>query len=125
MRKTLLTVGIILVLLISAVYFAWQKYDLSSDYNYGAAKLDIKNGEVKMIHLRLPITSSKDKEIEAVAARYGFKNIYIEKFTAQQTEKGIHDYNELIGTYLILRNGAGWEKSYQREVDSLYKVDNK
>jgi hypothetical protein len=57
-----------------------------------------------------------------VAARYGFKNIYIEKYTLRQTEKGINDYNELIATYLILRNGAYWKASYEREIDSLYKL---
>ena len=57
-----------------------------------------------------------------VAARYGFTNVYIEKYTPQQTEKGINDYNDLIETYLTLRNGSNWKASYKTEVDSIYKA---
>ena len=64
----------------------------------------------------------KDKEIEMVAARYGIKNIYIEKYTLQQTQEGIDNYNELTDAYLTLRNGPNWKSSYKREVDSLYEA---
>jgi hypothetical protein len=110
------------MLIIAMISMLWRGYDLSSDYNYATAKIDIKNGNAKIIHMGIPKISSKDKEIEMVAARYGFKNIYIEKHTPQQTRKGINNYNELIGSYLVLRNGSDWETSYKREVDSLYKV---
>lgn len=122
MQKKLLIGGLITLLLTSVGYIVWQAYDLSSDYNYGTAKLDIKNGKVKIIHVGLPEISSKDEEIKQVAARYGFENIYIEKFTPQQTEKGVKNYNEMIEAYLLLRNGAGWKENYEREVDSLYKI---
>lgn len=112
----------ILALIIATAFVLWQSFDLSSDYNYATAKLDIKNGDVKMIHIGAQKISPKDKEIEMVAARYGFRNIYIEKFTKTQTEKGIKNYNELIDTYLTLRNGVNWKASYEREIDSLYKT---
>lgn len=122
MRKKIVIVVVILILLIAAISILWQAYDLSSDYNYATAKLDIKNGDVKMIHVGVQKTSSKDKEIEMVAARYGFRNIYIEKFTPKQTEEGIKDYNKLIDAYLSLRNGFDWKEKYKRETDSLYKI---
>jgi len=122
MRKRLLIGCTIGVLIITTAYVLWQVFDLSADYNYATAKLDIKNGNVKVINIGAPKISSKNKEIELVAARYGFKNIYIEKFTPQQTEKGIKNYNEMIENYLILRNGSNWKRNYQREVDSLYKI---
>ena len=122
MRKRLIIGCIIAAMLISVVYVVWQVYDLSADYNYGTAKLDIKNGNVKLINIGSHKISSKDKEIELVAARYGFKNIYIENFTPQQTEKGINDYNKLIETYLEFRNGVDWKTNYKREVDSLNKA---
>lgn len=122
MRKRLLTGSIVVLLIISTVYFVWQTYDLSTDYNYATAKLDIKNGNVKVINIGAHKISSKEKDLEMLSARYGFKNIYIEKFTAQQTEKGIQDYNELIETYLVLRNGADWKKNYEREADSLQRA---
>ncbi|MEO7766478.1 MAG: hypothetical protein ABIS01_03590 [Ferruginibacter sp.] len=122
MPKKLLIGTIILILITSVVYIVRRTYDLSTDYNYVTAKLDIKNGSVKIINIGLPKVSSKDKEIELVAYSYGFKNIYIEKFTPQQTEKGIKNYNDLIENYLILRNGPKWQSNYQREIDSLYKI---
>lgn len=122
MRKKILIISLIFILLISFISILWRANDLSSDYNYGTAKIDITNGNVKVINIGVPKISSKDKEIEMVATRYGFKNIYIEKYTAQQTESGIRNYNELIATYLKLRNGPNWKTSYEREVDSLYKV---
>ena len=77
MRKRLLMVGIVFVLIISLVYVVWQAYDFSSDYNYATAKLDIKNGNIRIINVGIPKISSIDKEIEKVSIRYGFKNIYI------------------------------------------------
>jgi len=121
MRKKILIAVFLLILIIAAISMLWQTYEFSSTYNYATAKLDIKNGNARIIHLGVPKISSKDKEIEMVAARYGFTNIYIEKFTKNQTEKGIKNYNELIETYLKFRNGADWETGYKREVDSLYK----
>lgn len=122
MRKRLLIIGFIFILIISIISILWRVDDLSADYNYVTAKLDIKDGNVKIINIGIPKTSSKDKEIELVAGRYGFKNIYIEKYTPKQTEKGINNYNELIETYLALRNGSNWKSIYKKEVDSLYKV---
>ncbi len=122
MRKRLLIGGVIILLLSSIIFIVWHIYDLSSDYNYATAKLDIKNRNVKIINIGSPKISSKDKEIEMAAARYGFENIYIEKYTPQQTENGINNYNELIETYLTIRNGSNWKTSYKREVDSIYKA---
>lgn len=124
MRKKLFIIGTIVILLGLVVYIAWQMYDLSSDYNYASAKIDIKNGELKIIHVGTRRNTSKDKEIDSVAARYGFKNVYIEKYTPQQTEKGIKHYTRLIESYLVFRNGVNWRKDYQRQVDSLYKIAN-
>lgn len=122
MGKKLLIIGMIFILLISIIAILWRVYDLSSDYNYAVAKIDIKNGNVKIITIGIPKKTSKDKEIEMIATRYGFTNIYIEKYTPQQTQRGIDNYNELAEAYLTLRNGSNWKSSYKREVDSLYKV---
>ncbi len=122
MRKRLFTGSIAVILVILIAYLVWHTYDLSTDYNYATAKLDIKNGNAKIIHIGTHKISSKEKDLEMLAARYGFKNLYIEKFTAQQTEKGIKDYNELVETYLVLRNGPDWKENYQREVDSLLSI---
>lgn len=122
MRKKLIIAGIIITLVVSAVYMLWQVYDLSADYNYASAKMDIASGHARLIHIGSPKVTSRDKEIELVAARYGFKNIYVEKFTKKLTEKGIRDYNDLVGRYLQLRNGTDWKARYQKEVDSLSRI---
>lgn len=122
MRKKLLITGFILVFIIVVFGILWRVFDLSTDYNYATAKLDIKDGDVKIIHVGAHQASPADKAIETVAARYGFKNIYVEKFTKDQTEKGIQNYNELIDTYLVLRNGPDWKAAYQKEVDSIYNA---
>jgi hypothetical protein len=121
MRKRLIIIGIIVISLVAIVYTVWQVYDLSSDYNYATAKIDIKNGQVKIINIGKPKVSSRGKEIEMVASRYGFKNIYIEKYTPQQAEKGVKNYNELMEAYLVLPNGTNWKARYKKEVDALYK----
>jgi hypothetical protein len=122
MRKKIFIAVLILVVLITATGIIWRTFDFSSDYNYATAKLDIKNGEVKLIHTGVHKPSAKDPEIEKLAARYGFTNIYVEKFTEKETAKGIKHYNDLVETYLILRNGPGWKTLYEKEVDSLYKA---
>jgi hypothetical protein len=122
MGKIILIVGSILVLLISAIIIFWQNYKGSPDYNYLTAKLDLKNGNVRIINVGYRITSSKDKEIDIVAEKYGFKNIHIGYDTTKQKMKGIKNYNEMVEAYLALRNGSNWKVNYQREVDSLYKA---
>jgi len=111
----------IVILLATVTYILWQVYDFSADYNYASAKMDIASGDVKIINTGTHEISAKEKEIELIAARYGFRNVYVEKFTAKQTEKGIRNYNDLVRGYLIMRNGAGWKTRYQQEVNSLYK----
>lgn len=54
MRRRFLIIGIIVGMIISIVYIVWRAYDLSSGYNYATAKLDIKNGDLKIIHIGLP-----------------------------------------------------------------------
>jgi hypothetical protein len=60
-----------------------------------------------------------------VAAKYGFKNIYLGNDTTTQIVSGINNYNEVMEAYLQLRNGINWREIYQREVDSIYKVMSK
>ncbi|MEO6721906.1 MAG: hypothetical protein ABIN67_16175 [Ferruginibacter sp.] len=99
-----------------------QNYKNSPDYNYITAKLDIKNNNARIINIGLRKPSLKDNEIDMVAAKYGFKNIYIGNETKKQILTGIINYNSVIESYLELRNGSNWRKFYQLEVDSLYNA---
>jgi len=111
-----------MVLAIIVIMALLQNYKGSPDYNYITAKLDIKNGNIRIINKGYRIPSVKDSEIDLAAAKYGFKNIFIGYDTTAQKIKGINNYNELMETYLAFRNGDDWRVSYQREVDSLYKM---
>ena len=111
-----------LVLIITAIIIIWQNSKGSPDYNYLTAKLDIKNGNVRIVHIGYRVPTSKDKEIDLVAAKYGFKNIHIGYDTTKKLMNGIKNYNDIAEAYLKLRNGMNWRVAYQKEVDSLYKV---
>lgn len=122
MRKklTLLVIGTISI--ISIIIIVWSADDFSSEYNSVSAKMDIKNGDIKIINVGIPKDTFKVREIERIAAKYGFKNVYIEKYSFDNSEKGINNYNKLMEGYLTVRNGINWRQNYQNEIDSLYKV---
>ncbi len=122
MRKILLIAGILLILAIIVIMVIRQNYKGSPDYNYIAAKLDIGNGNIRIINIGYRIPCTKDSEIDLATAKYGFKNIYIGYDTTAQKIKGITNYNDLMEGYLALRNGNNWRRSYQKELDSLYKL---
>lgn len=122
MRKVILIIGSILILVTIALLVVMQNYKNSPDYNYITAKLDIKNNNARIINIGLRKPSAKDNEIDMVAAKYGFKNIYIGNETKKQILTGINNYNSVIESYLELRNGSNWRKLYQLQVDSLYNA---
>lgn len=122
MRKLLFIAASILVLIIIVIIAFVQNYKGSPDYNYIAAKLDIGNGNIRIINTGYRIPCTKDSEIDLATARYGFKNIWIGYDTTAEKIKGIRNYNELMEAYLTIRNGNDWRVSYQKEVDSLCKL---
>jgi hypothetical protein len=122
MRKGTLIISLILIVAITAILIVRQNFKNSPEYNFITAKLDIKNGNARIVHTGFRKTSSNDSEIDNVASKYGFKNIYIGGKTTKQIISGINKYNEVIETYLKVRNGSNWRKKYQSEVDSLYKA---
>jgi hypothetical protein len=118
MRKKILIIVLILATIITIFLIVRHNYNLSPEYNYITAKLDIKNGNCRIVHTGEHIISLKDQEIEAVAAKYGFRNVYIEKPTSNELN-GINNYNKAIEIYLTLRNGYNWKANYQNEIDSI------
>lgn len=122
MRKILLTASILLILAIIVIMVFRQNYKGSPDYNYIAAKLDIGNGNIRIINTGYRIPCSKDSLIDLATAKFGFKNIYIGYDTTADKIKGIKNYNELMETCLTVRNGNNWRRIYQKELDSLYKL---
>ncbi|MBK8522337.1 MAG: hypothetical protein WAT20_05040 [Ferruginibacter sp.] len=122
MRRVIIIICLILAAVIFALLVVRQNYKNSPDYNYIAAKLDIRNKNARIINIGLRKPSSKDNEIDSIEAEYGFKNIYIGYDTTKQIVSGINNYNQVTEAYLKLRNGSDWRENYQRKVDSLYKA---
>lgn len=115
-KKTILTVVIIGGLL-SVIIYVKHTNELSPEFNYMTAKIDIKNGHCRLVHAVNQMPSNKEKETQAIAEKYGFQNEYILNPSAIEQE-GIENYNELVEIYLAFRNGPKWQESYQAEIDA-------
>ncbi|MEO7308550.1 MAG: hypothetical protein ABIR78_05080, partial [Ferruginibacter sp.] len=123
MRKKIFffVVGPILILICIVIIMLWQSYASSPEYNYVTAKLDIKNGNSRIVNVVDSIIPPKEGGIQAIASKYGFKNVYLKKISPGEMN-GINQYNETIEIYLNFRNGPNWKYNYQKEIDSLYRV---
>lgn len=120
MRKKILVIGLILTAIITILLIVVKEtYNLSPEFNYISAKLDIRNGNCRIVNVGEHKISLKEKETEALASKYGFKNVYIDKVTSNEL-KGINNYSEVIEIYLTLRNGPNWKANYQNELDSIF-----
>ena len=111
-----------LTTIILTISIWWWYFGLFSEYNYFAAKRDIRNGNVRYISYGLPMPTSKDSEINIVMTKYGFEDYNIGCIVTEQEINAIGSYNKVVDQYLIKRNGKNWNYAYQKEVDALYKV---
>ncbi len=118
-KKTIVFIILILGLTITVILVVRHNYALSNDYNYISAKLDIKNGEVKIVHVGDSLSVEMIDDINRVAAKFGFKNVYLSSDAAKNEMKGIINYNELMETFLTIKNGEGWKINYQQQVDKI------
>jgi hypothetical protein len=122
MRKKISLTSLSIIFITSLVIFLWWNFGLFSSYNYFAAKRDIKNGNIKFVTFGLPIVCSKDDEIKMVMNKYGFKVSNIGCIVTNQEINAIETYNKVVEQYLTQQNGKNWRTTYQKEVDSLYKI---
>jgi uncharacterized protein YxeA len=118
-KKIFIIIGSILILIFTAIFIVWRNYATSPEYNYVTAKIDIRNDNIRVVNLVDSIIPYKEKEIQTIASKYGFKNVYPGKVTSNEM-KGIKNYNEIIEMYLNVRNGSDWRHNYQKEIDSLH-----
>ena len=124
MRKRNFIIGFALILIISALLTLWWNYGFFSKYNYFSAKRDIKNGNIRLLSYGLPIISSKDKEMEMVRMKYGFKSCNLGCGCTNEDLRTTGIYNKVIEEYLTKRNGKNWQVNFKREIDSLHKIDS-
>ena len=122
MRKKILVTSLFLIVITSLIILCWWNFGLFSDYNYFTAKFDIKNGNIKLVSYGLPMPSSKDSEIKMVMKKYGFKASNIGCIVTKQEINAIETYNHAVQQYLNGKNGKNWSTTYEKEVDSLYRI---
>ena len=122
MRKRILLASLAVIFIVFTILFLIRSYAFFSTYNYFTAKRDVTNGNIQIISSGLPLFSSKDNEIKAVQAKYGFKDSNIGCIVQEQEINGIEAYNNVVEQYLIQRNGKNWRTAYEKEVDSLYRI---
>ena len=122
MRKKILLTSLFLIVATSLTILCWWNFGLFSDYNYFTAKRDIKNGNIKLVSYGLPMPSSKDSEIKMVMNKYGFKDSNIGCIVTKQEINALETYNNIVEQYLNEKNVKNWSTTYEKEVDSLYRI---
>ncbi len=118
MSKKILLIGLISAALITVIFLVRKTYNLSPEYNYITAKLDIKNGNCRIVRVGEHTIQSNSQVTKAIYSKYGFRNVYIEKAGSDEIN-GINNYNRVIETYLAFRNRTYWKADYQKEIDSI------
>ena len=113
-RKLIVGLGILLIGIL-----LWN-FGFINRYNFLTAKIDIMNGNPKIITVGLPIFT--DNELNRITKKYGFKNVNFGCIVTQSQLNGIDSYNAEIETYLERKNGENWRIHYDQEIDSLIKT---
>lgn len=96
-------------------------YGLDGDYNYFAAKRDIKNNKIQILKtgLTLPepnVDWNKKQDAEnKIAERFGYKFISL----GCSVTNGTDIYNDVMEDYLKKVNGKNWRTKEQQSVDSI------
>lgn len=95
-----------------------HEYGLFDDYNYFAAKRDIRNGKVQLLSAGLILPSGNEEEQkaeEAIRNEFGFKSVWIGCIWTP----GVGKYNAVMQDYLNEKNGDGGKKRMMQRLDSL------
>lgn len=124
MQKNKLIASLILIFIIPLLILLWN-YGIFTRYNYLTAKIDIYNGNIRLIYYGLPVFSSKQREIDSVSTSYGFRHYNSGCTISAPESKGADIYNNVMEEYLLKRNGNNWRIEYKRVIDSLYNEEHK
>lgn len=113
-KQVLKVVAIIIILLASAWYFGYF-----TSYNSITARRDILNGKVRFISVGLPVVLVEQAAIDSINRKYGVIKKNIGCIVTSDKIRGIDSYNKVMEKYLEYRNGEGWVKRFQKEIDSI------
>lgn len=97
----------------------WQ-FGLFHRYNYITAKIDIMREQPRIVEVGVP--SHFGVAYNGLNENFGFHQSNVGCFITTPQLRGIDSYNTEVEKYLIKRNGKGWRKKYQMEIDSIIKL---
>ena len=122
MKKTIIIGVGVIALVIGAwlLYFKPSQPHTEFAFSASKAKRDIENGEVKLISFGIV---GPDKATEFISLKYGFREYNLGCIVSH--EKGLEDYQSIVGDYLKKRNGPDWRVRYDHEIDSFWKSQKK
>ena len=98
-----------------------HEYGLFDEYNYFAAKRDIRNGKIQLLSAGLIMPTGDEDEQkaeEAIRDEYGFKSVWI----GCVWTPGVGKYNAVMKEYLDEKNGNGWKERMLQRIDSLRNI---
>lgn len=93
---------------------------LTDEYNYFAAKSDLKNGKIQLLYAgQLAYDGEKtENAIDSLKTIYGFTTLNIGIYS-----RGAEHYNRTVINYLKEKNGKNWHSEYMQKVDSIIKAN--
>lgn len=115
-RKKIIIIGFGIFLI--GILF-WQ-FGLFNRFNYLTAKIDGWRNSARIVTTEPPLHPCGVPCI-GLKEKYGFHEHYVSCIQSGPTIRGIDMYNAEIEKYLTKRNGKGWRKIYEVELDSLIK----
>ena len=102
-------------------------YGLNEEYNYFAAKRDIKRGKIQILEMGLILPDpnigwEKQQRVQSIVEQhFGYKSVYL----GCVVTNGSVIYNNVMEAYLDKVNGKDWRVKEGQMRDSILKVDTK
>lgn len=91
-------------------------------FNQITAHYDIRHQSVKLVCTGYALQYNETYQI--LNKKYGFSEAYVGYTLNETQERCLRQYNEVIESYLINRNGKNWRQEYERELE-YYKQTKK
>ena len=115
-RNVKIKIGIVILII---TIISWQ-LGFFNRFNYLTAKIDAWRDSARIVTTEL---SSHPCGVPCIGLKekYGFHESYVGCTLNGPTIRGIDMYNNEIEKYLNSRNGMGWRKKYEAELDYLIK----
>ncbi|MCD2425465.1 hypothetical protein LQ567_21960 [Niabella pedocola] len=102
---------------LTGIYKTHQKYKEMIWETKKRAENDIQKDAVTFVSYGLPVYDSTDLKKDSIRARYGISTSFY-CVLGPIEEKADAYYEQLTADYLNKRNGRGWKKRMQKELDA-------